>query len=272
LLIGVRFSGHGGRLVHGGGQVVKNVAGYDLMKVMTGSFGTLGVITETTFKVRPIPEHYAIAFAAYGNLAGAFAAAAQLHDAATLAHLEVLSPAASRALGYRGNFTVIAGLAGNRAEVEHLQAQALATLSDDSDDVEIVHSESARAAHERIRDCDFDDNGAVAALIALPPAELALWLDGARAEFLAHAGCGVARISFGDSAHPDEARASLARLRTAVHAARGNLRVLRAAPELRAGLDFFDQPPRAALALMRRLKSAFDPHGIFNPRCFVGGL
>src|SRR5579862_1718458 len=61
LLIGIQFIGHGGRVVRAGGRVVKNVAGYDLMKLMTGSFGTLGIITEATFKIRPLPERYAIA-------------------------------------------------------------------------------------------------------------------------------------------------------------------------------------------------------------------
>ncbi|MBF6558916.1 MAG: FAD-binding oxidoreductase [Candidatus Binataceae bacterium] len=268
LLIGVRFAGHGGRLVHGGGRVVKNVAGYDLMKVMTGSFGTLGVITETTFKVRPMAEQYAIAFAAYGDVASASAAAAQLHHAAALAHLEVASPAASHALGLRGGFTVIAGLAGSAAEVAELSARTRAMLAAGA---EIMTGAEAIAARERLRDCDFAD-AAIVALIAVPPAELARCLEPAEVEFVAHAGCGVARISLSSGANPAEACAALARIRMAVHAAGGNLRVLHAASEMRPGLEFFDQPPRAAFALMQTLKRTFDPHGVFNPRCFVGGL
>jgi FAD/FMN-containing dehydrogenase len=48
--------------------------------------------------------------------------------------------------------------------------------------------------------------------------------------------------------------------------------LIAAAPELRGALDFFDRPADGALGLMRRLKQAFDPSGIFNPGCFVGGL
>ncbi len=75
LLIGIQFVGHGGRIVRAGGRVVKNVAGYDLMKVMTGSFGTLGIVTEATFKVRPIPENYTLAVARFDAHDAAFAAA-----------------------------------------------------------------------------------------------------------------------------------------------------------------------------------------------------
>src|SRR6266481_1499402 len=89
LLIGIRFVGHGGRIVHGGGQVVKNVAGYDLMKVMTGSFGTLGIITEATFKLRPIPEGYTLGIAPFAQAAQAFGAALKLHDVLPLVHVEV---------------------------------------------------------------------------------------------------------------------------------------------------------------------------------------
>ncbi len=72
LLIGIQFVGHGGRIVRAGGRVVKNVAGYDLMKVLTGSFGTLGIVTEAAFKVRPIPELYALAIAQYDRIAQPF--------------------------------------------------------------------------------------------------------------------------------------------------------------------------------------------------------
>src|SRR5919202_2607600 len=56
MLLGISFVRSDGQLAKAGGRVVKNVAGYDLMKLFTGSYGTLGFLTESTFRVYPIPE------------------------------------------------------------------------------------------------------------------------------------------------------------------------------------------------------------------------
>lgn len=61
LIIGLRAVMTGGAIIRGGGKVVKNVAGYDLCKLFTGSRGTLGILTELTFKVHPLPEATATA-------------------------------------------------------------------------------------------------------------------------------------------------------------------------------------------------------------------
>ena len=67
-IIGVSFVTSEGVVVKGGGRVVKNVAGYDFPKLLTGSLGTLGIITQLTLKVRPIPERSAIAWVRFQNL------------------------------------------------------------------------------------------------------------------------------------------------------------------------------------------------------------
>src|SRR5271165_1397192 len=118
LIIGIEFVGHGGRVVHGGGRVVKNVAGYDLMRLMTGSFGTLGVITKAAFKVRPRPTSQAIAAACFDQLDGAFQAAGRLQASINAAHLEVLGPSCELLEGVRG-YVVVAGVCGNQIEIEH---------------------------------------------------------------------------------------------------------------------------------------------------------
>jgi glycolate oxidase FAD binding subunit len=268
LLIGIRFVGHDARVIHGGGRVVKNVAGYDLMKVMTGSFGTLGIITETTFKVRPIPERYTIASAPFRNAAAAFTEASALHDAVPLIHLEVVSPAVATILGYGAESRVIAGFGGNSQEVAFLNAQMTSILGTACD---LLVNADAIAAYQRLRDFDATD-ATLVAQISVAPAELASCLQNCGAEYRAHAGSGVAQIFVSSLSNADDLRGTLARWREIAHGGRGNLRVLRVNDELREGIGIFDTPPKAAFGLMHRLKNTFDPHGIFNPGCFVGGL
>jgi glycolate oxidase FAD binding subunit len=67
-----------GQVFHSGGRVVKNVAGYDLCKLLVGSFGTLAITTQVTLKLKPIPESSALVCAAFADLAGREAALAGL--------------------------------------------------------------------------------------------------------------------------------------------------------------------------------------------------
>jgi glycolate oxidase FAD binding subunit len=269
LLIGIRFVGHGGRIIHAGGQVVKNVAGYDLMKVMTGSFGTLGIIVEAACKMRPIPPGYQVAIAGFSTIRAAFEAVQACARAAALFHCDVLSPATAASLTERPfitpeGFILFAGFGGIRAEVEHQRAGLRSALGDN---VRFLEESAAEIAYRALRDLSLD--AAVAAQIAVRPAELARCLEGCDAGFRAHALSGVAQIS---QKGADDPVSTVANWRNLAHAAGGHLRVIAAPPELCSKLAIFDTPAPPAMALMRRLKASFDPHNIFNPGCFVGGL
>jgi glycolate oxidase FAD binding subunit len=268
LLIGVRYVGHGGNLVHGGGRVVKNVAGYDLMKLMGGSFGTLGIITEATFKVRPIPPEYCLALIPFARAADAFAAARILNDALPLSNLDILSPSLSTRFDSTMQFLLLAGFSGSPLEIGY-QAERIRDLIGTNG--EILDGDSALSKYGLLRDTDFH-SAPLAAQIAVPPAHLERVLEACGAEFRAHAGSGVAQIITTQEPSADAAVKVVARWREAAHSSHGNLRLIAAAPAIRDSLEIFDTPNDGALALMRRMKSAFDPAGIFNPGCFVGGI
>jgi glycolate oxidase FAD binding subunit len=238
------------------------------MKVMTGSFGTLGIITEATFKVRPIPENYMLALASFDDPGAAFDAAADAGNRAPLVNIEVLSREFSEAFGRPGKFSVLAGFAGTNAEAKEQRIRMSNALR--AGECEIATGLKASTLYERLRDVDFLDTATVAQ-IAVPPAALKCSVAECGAGFRAHAGSGVAQI-FTDLQETGAVAAAVTRWRTVAHAARGNLRVMRIRSEVRDAVQIFDQPPAPAMALMRRLKSAFDPDNIFNPGCFVGGL
>jgi glycolate oxidase FAD binding subunit len=270
ILIGIRYVGRGGRTVHAGGRVVKNVAGYDLMKVMTGSFGTLGIITEATFKVRPAPAHHGAALCRYDSGAAAFHAARWLNDLLPLAYLEVMSPAASERAGLAPAFTLVAGCDGSLPEIEST-ARRIREQTQAGARAEILEADGAIGLYQRLRDLDFSGT-ALAAQVAVIPAKLGETLDECGAQFRAHAGSGVAQVFLEKAADANEIDRMLSRWRALARNARGHARVLHAAGEFREKIDFFDAPEPGAFALMRRMKAAFDPAGVFNPGCFVGGL
>ncbi|MFI5353630.1 MAG: FAD-binding oxidoreductase, partial [Candidatus Binatales bacterium] len=289
LLIGIQFVGHGGRVVRAGGRVVKNVAGYDLMKLMTGSFGTLGIVTEATFKVRPLPEHYALAATAYTNMESAFATASRLHDALPLMHLEVLSPGYGELFGYSLDYLLLAGFGGNRDELKYQRAKIVGMLDGTTD---ILEDTRAVEAYQRLRDLA-PPAGALAAQLSVLPAALAqclaasqrsmLALDGTNRadetepsehplEFRAHVGAGVAEISVNRVLSRPDASRLIAQWRAAAREAGGHLRLTAVAQSLRGAVPAFDSPGEGAMKLMSRLKASFDPAGVFNPGCFVGGI
>ncbi|MFZ1887809.1 MAG: FAD-binding oxidoreductase [Candidatus Binataceae bacterium] len=267
LLIGIQYVGHGGRTIRSGGRVVKNVAGYDLMKLMNGSFGTLGIITEVSFKVRPIPGNYAVAIAAMRDVTMAFAAAHALSDAAPFAHLEITSPQISAALGREPRYFLWAGFSGTQAEVAYLHVTSARSLDGP---IDFFAGAEATNLYCALRDFDFGAAN-LAAQIAVPPAELARVLEESGAEFRAHAGSGIAQIVTRNPLSVDAASATVLRWRQLARGAGGHLRVLHASAAIRAALEFFDSPNDGALKLMHAMKAAFDPGGIFNPGCFVGG-
>lgn len=110
-LIGISFLTDAGEEVKGGGRVVKNVAGYDLMKLQIGALGTLGVITQLTFKVKPIPEERAVLI--FGTTTDRIASTLdKLHatNGRPIA-VDVLNPSAANAAGLPTSspWTVVVG-------------------------------------------------------------------------------------------------------------------------------------------------------------------
>ncbi|MFW6108699.1 MAG: FAD-binding oxidoreductase [bacterium] len=253
-LLGLRFVSGEGRLIAAGGRVVKNVAGYDLTRLLCGSGGTLGFLTELTFRVATRPEACRMVTASGTLEACAAAAAALLASPLEPAFVTALPAEPWRLrVGFEG-FDVTVG-----AQVE----RATGLLAEAGLEVSGAADFRALAGPHAI---DFE------ALWACP---FVLRVDvpiGATAAFLAEAhhvvggatmladfGCG--RLTAGLGKLPDEAWREVGAVATR---AGGHALLERAPAAFKAAHDVFG-PPRAAWPLMHRLKAALDPHAVFAP-------
>jgi len=277
-LLGAEAVSGWGQSFRCGGRVVKNVTGYDLPKLLAGSFGTLAALTEVTLRTVPQPERtVTVMIAGLGDGAAVAALGAALsgpHEVSGAAHLPaaVAARSAVAAVAAAGTAVTLLRLEGFGSSVvarsEGLR-QALAGAGAGSGrGAEVVEltDEPSGALWAEI--------GAVRLFAGTP--ERLLWrlvvppAEGAAVVArIAHELPLVAFYDWGGSliwlelaAATPEAGAPV--IRAAIGEGRGRADLLRAPEALRATVPVFQPEPPALAALVARVRQAFDPHGIFN--------
>lgn len=249
-LLGLEVALANGTLTRCGGRVVKNVTGFDLVRLYCGSFGTLGVITSAILRVRPLPEAVRVLARDCADAEAALAGVAELAE-------RRVEPAGCAVLAGPDGARLLWRLEGGAAEVAARAERAAGADCDPAewDGVEAsLYAEPAPGAlRVRLGARPSDTRALLAALADAAPAFPGIGLPG----------LGVA---FGDVP-----AAALAGLWAAAERARWQLRLEHAPPEVRARHDAFGPPPDA-LALMRALKQRFDPGGVLSPGRFVGRI
>ena len=280
-VIGVSAVDAQGRLFKGGGRVVKNVAGYDLCKLLTGSRGTLGIISQVTLKLRPVAEATAFLWGTFEQFAEVENVLARLQQSESRpVAMEVLAGSAAQLIANQARAGLPAaspvlcvGVEGSDAEVawqlERLQQEVAPYCVQD---LVTVDGESADRLWTALTEFQTSADDPVTFQANLLPsrcmqfAELAVRLGVA---VQIHAGNGIVIGQLPESAASiDGALAMLATLRQQARTGRGNLQVLHCDPEWKARMPMCGDP-EPAWPLMRQLKQSLDPHGILNPGRFV---
>jgi glycolate oxidase FAD binding subunit len=260
-----------GELVRAGGRVVKNVTGYDLCKLLAGSFGTLAVMTEVTVKVLPAADEtltlLLAGLAPEEGLGALRAAMATAYDVSAAAYLPAATAARAAATASAGTGVAALRLEGPGASLRH-RADALAgLLRTPGAEIAELDTPQSLAFWAALRDVAVLPAADLLWRLSVPPSAAAALIEALaplRPQWLADWAGGLLWLAL-DAAAADLADGGAAAIRSALAAHGGHATLIRADAELRARVDVF-QPQAAPLArLSARVKESFDPEHILNP-------
>jgi len=305
-IIGVGFVNTRGQLIQGGGRVVKNVAGYDFPKLMTGAVGTLGILAQITLKLRPRPESNALVWVILPNAATAERRLTELNlSQARPTAIELLNAPAARQIALLLDLPAPAQ--------DDPQALALVVgVEDNADSVtwqldrlvdELSRTDSESATNQRpdvaaLRDdragplwsilteltaaplapaaglnegAPLPETPAVSLAANLVPsqvAELVSRFDPRRWMVQAHAGDGLVRAHLITPEPLEVVQHDVEQARRFAVAAKGNLILPRCPTAWKPTLNVWGAP-RPDWAIARQIKQALDPHHLLNPGRFI---
>jgi glycolate oxidase FAD binding subunit len=274
LLIGIRVALADGQIVRGGGQVVKNVAGYDLPKLFVGSLGTLGVIVEATFKVAPLPKITGTILASFHDLEHASRVTSRVLTSPLLPlSIEVLSAGMREQFGGSHGPFLAVRFGGIESEITR-QLNDVSQWSQEEGGLGVEMMKDDNAFWERIR--DFPMENRIVLKVGLLPSqigEIGKTVEkisnrhGLSCSLSARA-VGLVFIALdGSDAQIVQALDEIGQVATSLG---GHYMIQRSPRALREKMDIWG-PPRNDWTYMQKIKRELDPNAILNPGRFLFG-
>jgi glycolate oxidase subunit GlcD len=278
-VIGMKVVLADGTLIKVGGRVVKNVAGYDLCKLFTGSYGTLGMIVEVNFKLRPLPFETRTILA-WGERDDLLKAARRVMDARLFpVAVELVSPrfAVEAELAEGRHHLLLIRFAGSLSAVAHQIREAVALLPGDRIKATPLVSDDAKV-WRNVAAVPLRFSRELACRVGVRPADVAEYLkkldeSDSASELMWQAGIGDGRIRLIDQAidetkqTDDESIMLVQSLRAGAEILGGGLMIENASTEIKSRVDAFGSFGDSA-ALMARIKRQLDPNRIYSPGRF----
>lgn len=280
-VIGIQAIDGRGTAFKAGGRVVKNVAGYDLCKLLVGSLGTLAIVTQVTLKVTPIPAASVLVTAEIDDFAAAETALAGLVNSRTTptAIELVYGPAWSELpalVGPANKPRLVVACEGTVPEVAWMTEQLSAELRALGLAPSVIADEHAGELWSRLSGFAADRAAEIVVKLNVRPSRVCDMMRNLgeldhRCSLQAHAGSGIVLARFGALAPAEVARELVRRIQPAAVAAGGHAVVWSYSGSEDLTRQVVWGPPRADSAQMRAVRQQFDPRELLNPGRFVYG-
>ena len=285
-VLGMRVVQSSGTVVKSGGKVVKNVAGYDLNKLYLGSFGTLGIITEVSLKLQPLPETECTALLTFAEIGEAVNVGSEISGSQLLPTFLNLFVNSALLTGSPEPCLLI-GLDGHPETVEW-QIDSVKTVAQQNGAIGVEVYEGQRQQELRTSMCAFPEGESAASTVisranlrmtdigdfvdtTLEVNESTTW----QVQAMGLMGNGVIYVIFSDFPDSDvpvqHVADTVTNLRDVAAGVGGNLIVESAPTALKHQLDVWG-PVGRSFELMKAVKTKLDPIGLLNVGRFVGGI